>query len=53
MRPSVISLCAVVGSIIGGYLPAVLGDGSLLLSLLFGAIGGVAGVWAGVKISDY
>jgi outer membrane lipoprotein SlyB len=53
VRPSVISLCAVAGSIIGGYLPAVLGDGSLFLSLLFGAIGGVAGVWAGVKISDY
>lgn len=52
MRPSVISICAVAGSIVGGYLPALLGEGSLLLSLLFGAIGGIAGVWVGVKLSD-
>ena len=49
---SVIGLCALVGSLVGGYVPALWGGSSLsLVSLFFGALGGVAGIWLGVRLS--
>lgn len=50
---SVIGLCALVGSFVGGYVPTVWGASSLgVESLLFGAIGGVAGVVVGARIAN-
>ena len=51
---SVIGLCAVVGLTVGGYIPVLWGASAFgLTSLLFGAIGGIAGVWVGARLSDY
>ena len=53
MGRSLIGLCAMVGLTIGGFVPALWGASSLgLTSLLFSGIGGVAGVWFGVRVSD-
>jgi hypothetical protein len=54
MGRSVIGLCAGFGMLVGGYVPVVLwhaGDFSLS-SLLFGALGGAAGVWFGARLSE-
>ena len=49
---SVIPLCATFGTIAGGYLPVLWGDsGFSPVALLFGALGGVAGIWLGVRLS--
>ncbi len=49
---SVIGLSIIVGSTIGGYLPVLWGASSFsITSLLFGALGGIAGVWVGVRLS--
>jgi hypothetical protein len=49
---SVIGLCSLVGMSVGGYVPVLWGaSGFSLTSLLFGALGGVAGVWVGARIS--
>jgi len=49
---SVIGVCALTGSFIGSYLPVLWGgSGFSLVSLLFGAAGGVAGVWLGGRLS--
>jgi hypothetical protein len=54
MGRSVIMLCAGFGSTVGGYLPELWGASSFsLTSIVFGLAGGIAGVWAGVRISDY
>jgi hypothetical protein len=51
---SVIGLCAVVGLTVGGYIPVLWGASAFgLTSLLFGALGGIAGVWLGARLSDY
>jgi hypothetical protein len=43
-----------VGSTIGSYVPALWGAGVFSMSsLLFGALGGFLGIWAGYKISQY
>ena len=53
MGRSVIGLCMFAGSLIGGYVPEIWGAGSFSVSsLLFGAIGGIAGVWFGARISE-
>jgi hypothetical protein len=53
MGRSVIGMCAAFGMLAGGYVPALWGAGAFSLqSLLFGAVGGVAGLWAGVRISE-
>jgi hypothetical protein len=53
MGRSVIGLCAVFGSFVGGYVPTLWGASSLgMESLLFGVLGGIAGVWLGVRVSD-
>jgi hypothetical protein len=41
------------GSVVGGYVPVLWGASSFsLVSILFGALGAVAGVWVGVRISE-
>jgi hypothetical protein len=51
-RP-VISLCAVFGTIAGGFVPALWGDSGISLAgLLCAGLGGVAGVWVGVRLSE-
>jgi hypothetical protein len=46
-------MCAAVGGIVGGYVPELWGAGSFSLSsLLFGAAGAMAGVWAGIRIAE-
>jgi hypothetical protein len=53
MGRGVIGMCAVFGSTVGGYLPTLWGASSLgMQSLLVGLLGGIAGVWLGVRISD-
>ncbi|MHB8469298.1 MAG: hypothetical protein ACYDCH_06025 [Gaiellaceae bacterium] len=53
MGRSVIGLCAGFGMLVGGYVPVLWGASSFSLeSLLFGALGGIAGVWVGAKIAE-
>jgi hypothetical protein len=53
MGRSLISLCAVVGTVAGGFVPALWGNGGIgLAGVLFAAIGGIAGVWLGLRLSD-
>jgi uncharacterized membrane protein YeaQ/YmgE (transglycosylase-associated protein family) len=44
-----------VGSLIGGYIPALWGDTNLFsfASLILGTIGAVAGIYLGWKMSRY
>jgi len=50
---SVIGMCAGFGMLVGGFVPTMWGAGSLSLqSLLFSVIGGVAGIWAGLRIAE-
>jgi len=49
---SVIGLCATFGTIAGGYAPSLWGGSSLsLMSVVFAALGGIAGVWLGLRLS--
>jgi hypothetical protein len=53
MGRGVIGLCVLFGSLVGGYVPVLWGASSLgAQSLLFGALGGVAGVFVGARISE-
>jgi hypothetical protein len=53
MGRSVIGLCALFGGTVGGYVPELWGSGSFsLASLLFGALGGIAGVVFGARLAD-
>jgi hypothetical protein len=51
---SLIGMCSFVGLCIGGYVPVAAWDASDFgfQSLLFGLIGGVAGVWVGYRLTD-
>lgn len=50
---SVIGLCATFGTVAGAYIPALWGSGSFSLASVVGAVvGGVAGLWLGVRLSD-
>jgi hypothetical protein len=50
---SMIGLCAGFGTFAGGYVPELWGASSLsLTSLLFGALGGIAGVWVGLRLAE-
>jgi predicted MFS family arabinose efflux permease len=54
MDKRVLWMCIAVGSTVGGFVPELWGASAFgVTSLLFGAIGGVAGVWAAARISDY
>ena len=54
MGRGVIGMCALFGSVVGGYVPVLLWHASSLgvQSLLFGAVGAVAGVLVGARISE-
>jgi hypothetical protein len=42
-----------VGSTIGSFLPLIWGGSELSMSgVLLGAVGGILGIWAGLKISQ-
>jgi phage tail tape-measure protein len=48
-RKKLILLGMVVGSIAGGYLPALFGIDEIMVSLLGSFIGGILGIWIGYK----
>ena len=49
---SVIGLCTTFGTVAGGYAPSLWGSGSFSLgSVACAALGGVAGLWLGVRLS--
>jgi hypothetical protein len=51
---SVIGICSTFGFFVGGYVPTLWGASSFSpMSLLFSLIGGIAGIWAGVRLTDY
>jgi hypothetical protein len=53
MGRSAIGLCGGVGMFVCGYVPVLWGASSFSLSsFLFGVIGAIAGIWAGVRISE-
>ena len=43
-----------VGSLVGSFVPMVWGASELSLSsVIFGAVGGILGIWAGLQLSRY
>jgi hypothetical protein len=53
MGCSVIGLCVLAGSTIGGLVPLLWGDSGLsLTAVLLSGVGGLVGLWVGVKLSD-
>jgi hypothetical protein len=50
-RKKLIMLGMVVGSIAGGYMPALFGIDELMVLLLGSFIGGIIGIWIGYKFS--
>jgi hypothetical protein len=49
---SVTGICVGLGTIAGGFVPELWGaSGFSLLAVLTSALGGAAGLWAGVKFS--
>ena len=53
MGRSVIGLCTAFGGVVGSYVPVLWGTSSFSLqSFVFGAVGAVAGVWLGVRLSE-
>ena len=45
--------CMIVGSVLGGWVPALWGAGGFTMSAIVGStIGGLAGIWAGWQISQ-
>lgn len=54
MGRSAIGLMAFLGMTVGGFVPELWGAGSFSMSsVLFSAIGGVAGIWFGVRLADF
>ena len=50
---SVVMLCAGFGTLVGGFVPVLWGNSGLgLQGVLFAAVGGVAGLWLGLRLSD-
>ncbi len=53
-RKQLIWLGLFVGSTIGGLIPELWGAGMLSFSsILLSAVGGIAGIYGGLKLSDY
>ena len=53
MGKGAIGMCAGFGSVVGGYVPVLWGASAWgLTSLLFSAIGAVAGIWLALRIVD-
>ena len=52
MERSLIGLFALVGGTVGSFAPALWGGSSLsIASVVFGLLGGIAGVWFGARVS--
>jgi hypothetical protein len=52
MGRSVVWMCVLVASTIGGFVPELWGASSFSLqSLVFGAAGAFAGLWLGVRLN--
>jgi hypothetical protein len=51
MKGSLTMLGMVVGSTLGGIAPSLYGGG-IVASLLGGLVGGILGIWAGLRISE-
>jgi len=50
----VIGICVTVGLLGGGYVPVLWGASDFSLwSVVFSALGGIAGLWLGLKLTDY
>jgi hypothetical protein len=48
---TVIGVCATAGMFVGGYVPVLWGASAFsLVSLVFSAAGGAAGVWLGARL---
>ena len=53
MGCSVITLCVLAGTTIGGFVPELWGASAFSVSsVLFAAAGGLAGLWLGARLSD-
>jgi outer membrane lipoprotein SlyB len=53
MGRSVMGLCVMAGSTVGGFLPELWGASGLSMqAIAFGIAGAVAGVWAGSRLND-
>lgn len=49
---TLVMLGMIVGSTIGGYVPSLWGAGAFsLASVALGVVGGLAGIWAGFRLS--
>ncbi len=47
-----VGICTTAGLLIGGYVPALWGASAFSLwSIVFGALGGIAALWLGLKLS--
>jgi hypothetical protein len=49
---SIVGLCTAFGFIVGGYIPAVWGAAFSVSTIFFSLLGGVAGLWLGIRLSD-
>ena len=48
---SITGMCAGAGTLVGGCIPMAWGDsGFSVVSLLVGMLGGVAGLWVGLRL---
>lgn len=53
MQKFLINFGMIVGSLIGGYIPALWGAGMFSISgILLSVLGGVLGVWLGYRLSQ-
>lgn len=51
---SIMGVSVLLGMTIGGFVPELWGAGSFSLSsIVFSALGGVAGVFAGARLADF
>ena len=47
-------IAVLVGSTLGGFVPDLWGGSAFSVSgVMFSLLGGIAGIWAGVKVSAY
>jgi hypothetical protein len=52
-KKSWVIICLLIGSVIGGYIPTFFGASVFsFTSLITSAIGGIAGIWIGMKFGD-
>jgi len=50
---SVTGICTTAGLLVGGYVPVLWGASAFSLwSIVVGALGGIAGLWLGLKLSE-